>query len=63
MKAKMICCVCGKFLYWTDTSDGRDSHAYCPKHFAIEMQKLDEWLRNREALHQQEEPAAEGDSQ
>ena len=55
MQAKMICCVCGKFLYWTDTSDGRDSHAYCPKHFAIEMQKLDEWLRGQEAVRQQKE--------
>ena len=55
MQARMICCVCKKFLYWTDTSDGRDSHGYCKKHFAIEMQKLDEWLRGQEAVRQQKE--------
>ena len=55
MLARVICCVCDKFLHWTDTSDGRDSHGYCPKHFAIEMQKFDKWYREQEALRQKEE--------
>ena len=55
MKARMVCCVCKKFVRWTETSDGRDSHGYCKKHFDIEMQKFDKWYREREALRQQKE--------
>ena len=55
MKARMLCCVCDKFLYWTDTSDGRDSHGYCDKHFEEAMQKVDDYFRRDEG--QQEEPA------
>ena len=55
MKARMICCVCKKFLYWTDTSDGRDSHGYCKKHYEEAIRGVDEAFRRDEALRQQKE--------
>jgi len=57
VKAKVLCCGegCGKFLGWTDTSDGKPSHGLCPDCYKIEMQKVDDYYRRDEAS--QEEPA------
>ena len=54
MKARMICCVCGKFLYWTETYDGRDSHGLCKKHFKEAMREVDDAFR-RDKRQQKEE--------
>ena len=41
MKARMICSWCGRFIRWTETSDGKPSHGICNKCYEREMQKLD----------------------
>ena len=46
-KARAICCVCKKFLHWTNTSDGRDSHSYCPKHFEEAMREAEKWFQQQ----------------
>lgn len=48
MKAKVLCCGCGKFLRWGDTSDGKPSHSFCPKCLEIENGKVDEYFRRDE---------------
>ena len=58
MKARMICCVCGKFLHWTDTFNGMDSHGYYEKHYEEAMRAADDAFRRGEALCQKE-PAGE----
>ena len=48
MRARMICCVCDKFLHWTDTFNGMDSHSYCKKHFEEAMREADDAFRRDE---------------
>jgi len=50
MKAKLICAWCDKFLRWTDTSDGRDSHGICRICFDREMAKAEKFFQQEVEL-------------
>ena len=47
MKAKLICAWCGKFLRWTDTTDGRTSHGICPACFDTQMAEAKEFFQQQ----------------